>query len=112
MPYHHLMESIDARLHSWMIKYPNFQPLLIGDFNLQLQRESEPGLVAPLREVRQWASLAWTRLGTAAISRPSSKTTPDHALVPPWQQERWSASVGSSSFSQTTLIISPSSLPL
>jgi hypothetical protein len=90
------MDSIDHQLHKWAAALPNFHPMLIGDFNLQLQRDSAK-LEPILREVWEWAKLSWFRLGTSAVSRPCSETTPDHALVPARQQERWSAAVGSAS---------------
>jgi hypothetical protein len=97
-PYQHLMESIDVRTQAWSVMYPNLHPMLLGDFNLQLQSPPDCKQVAILKEVREWLDITWLRIGSKAISRPDSNSTPDHALVRSWQHERWSSSVGSASF--------------
>jgi hypothetical protein len=99
-PYKHMMESIDARTQAWSVLYPNLHPMLIGDFNLQLQNPPDSKQVAILREVREWLDITWMRIGSKAISRPSSNSTPDHALIRSWQHDRWSSAVGSASFFQ------------
>ena len=97
-PYKHMMESIDARTQAWSEMYPNLHPMLLGDINLQLQNPPETKQVAILREVREWLDITWLRIGSKAVSRPASNSTPDHALIRAWQRERWSSSVGSASF--------------